>query len=218
MSHRIFVVDDHAITRRGFAFLFSSESDMAICGEAASIAEALEGIPDADPDVVIVDISLADGSGIDLIEEIAERWPALGVLVVSMHEEALYAEQALRAGADGYVMKSEVHAVGVKALRRVLAGGQYLSDRMNEKLVQQQMNGHAGATASTSERLSNRELEAFELIGQGMTTSEIAERMHISTKTVGTYRRRIKEKLALQNGSELMQRAVRFVALKESTD
>ena len=211
MAHRIFIVDDHAITRKGFAFLFGTKPDLEICGEAASIEEALDEIPAADPDLVIVDISLEDGSGIELIKHLEAQRPELPVLVVSMHDEALYAERALRAGANGYVMKNEVHDVGVEAIRKALGGGLYLSDRMNKKMLLQYMNRRPRDEKSPLERLTDRELETFELIGRGNTTSQIADAMHISPKTVGTYRRRIKEKLALDSGAELVQRAVRFI-------
>lgn len=211
MKRKIFVVDDHDITRKGYMVLINPQPDLEVCGEAGSATEALEKIPDANPDLAIVDISLEDMSGIELIKHLNVLRTDLPILVVSMHDEALYAERALRAGASGYVMKSEVHTAVIDAIRHVFNGGLYLSDRMNKKMLLQYMNRPGEEEASPLEQLTDRELETFELIGRGLSTRQIAEAMCISPKTVGTYRGRIKTKLVLENSAELVQRAVQWV-------
>lgn len=212
MTYRIFVVDDHAVTRKGYVFLLQPHADLDVCGEAGSAAEALDRLPQAAPDLVIADIVMEGTSGIELIKQLSALRPDLPVLVVSMHDEALYAERALRAGACGYVMKSEIHAVYAQAIREVLRGGLYLSSRMNRKMLLQYMNRPPGGETSPLDRLTDRELETFELIGRGRSTSQIASALHISPKTVGTYRSRIKQKLTLGSSSELARRAALWVA------
>jgi DNA-binding NarL/FixJ family response regulator len=210
MKHRIFIVDDHAITRMGYRYIIGEEMDMAICGEASSALEALEKIPDVQPDLVISDLTMEGMSGLELIKHLKAQQPALPVLVVSMHDESLYAERALRAGARGYIMKSEVDVVVVKAIRRILGGGLFVSDPMGSKILMLFAGRHLDAARSPVETFSDRELEVFEHIGRGLSTQQIADAMLISPKTVDTYRARIKEKLAVETYAELLQHAVRW--------
>jgi DNA-binding NarL/FixJ family response regulator len=210
MLARIFVVDDHPIMRRGYGALLSREHDMEVCGEAGSAEEAIEHLPELKPDIAIVDISMEGMNGIELIKRLTSLVPDMPILVVSMHDEMLYAERALRAGARGYIMKKEVDATVVKAIRRILHGGFYLSDRMSNQMMMQYQGGAQEASKSPIERLSDRELEVFELLGRGLSTRDIAEALHISPKTVETHRGRIKNKLALNNSTELLQRAVQW--------
>lgn len=211
MKHNVFIVDDHDVTRRGYAALINADPTFEVCGEASAAGQALKQVTETAPDLVIVDISLPDMSGIELIKHLEALLPDLRILVVSMHDEKLYAERVLRAGADGYVMKSEAHTAIVKALRQVAGGSIYLSDRMNRKLLEQYMNRSTKEETSPLEQLTDRELETFELIGRGLSTSQIADAMCISPKTVGTYRRRIKSKLALATSAELVQHAVQWI-------
>lgn len=213
---RIFVVDDHPMIREGLAAQIANEPSMELCGEAEDVAEAVARIAEADPDLVIVDISLKSGNGIDLVKRIKTKDPALIVLVWSMYPENLYAERALRAGARGYVNKGKSASQIMDAIRTVLAGRTHLSAEMSEKLVGRALGRPGEAKDSWAEKLTDRELEAFELLGNGLTTQQIAGRMHVSHKTVESYRARIKEKLGLGHGIELVQRAVQWVMEKAS--
>lgn len=207
---KILLVDDHPLVREGLANLINQQSDFEVCGEAGNEPLALELIRTVQPDVSIVDISLENGSGIELIKSIKALHPAVTVLVLSMHEESLYAERALRAGARGYIMKREAAKKIIQGIRSVLAGQLYVSDKiaamMNEKYVE----GRTAATASPIEQLSNRELEVFQLMGLGNNNRQIADHLHIGFKTVQAYCARIKEKLKLANATELLREAVRW--------
>lgn len=204
----VLVVDDHPVVCRGLIQLISEQDDMEVCGESDSRVEALQLVKQRRPDLVVVDISLKDGSGIDLIFEIREWNPQARVLVTSIHDESLYADRALRAGAMGYVQKQESAATLIEAIRTVASGRMYLSHRMTERLVIYALGNNDQNQASPIDNLSNRELEVFELLGHGLTSSEIAERMSLKQKTVETYREKIKQKLQLQNGNQLIQHAV----------
>lgn len=208
---KVLVVDDHPVVRQGLALLINHEPDLAVCGEAATAAEALKAIADARPDVAIVDLSLKGASGLDLIKDIKVRHPGLPVLVLSMSDENVYAERALRAGARGYMMKEEATEKVLTALRRVLGGAVYLSDAMASRLLSQFVAGDAAGGGSPVDRLSDRELEVFRLIGQGLGTGEIARRLHLSPKTIETHRAHIKVKLGLDSGTDLLRQAIRFV-------
>ncbi len=211
MKKRILIVDDHPLMRKGLALTLEAEADLEVCGQAASAEEALSMLDTVQPDLAIVDISLPGMSGLELIKHLHTWKPDLPVLVISRHDEALYAERAIRAGARGYVMKIEAVDVIVKAVRRVLAGGLYVSEEISERLLLS-MTGHRRTEARTPvELLSDRELEVFELTGRGLTTREIAERLHLSVKTIESYRARIKTKLGLRSAAELMQHAVQWV-------
>ena len=208
---RVFLVDDHPLVREWLANLIDQQPDLKVCGEAGSAAAALTGIATARPDVAIVDITLGGRSGLDLIKDLKLMHPSVAVLVLSMHDEGLYAERALRAGARGYIMKREVTRKVVLAIRRVQQGRVYMSEQQAAHLAEKLVTGAPDASESPVARLSDRELEIFRLVGQGQATREIAEALHLSAKTVQAYYVRIKEKLGVANANELMREAVRWV-------
>lgn len=210
-KHRIFIVDDHPIFRQGLAQLINQESDLCVCGEADDYQGALRAVAELNPDMVIVDITLKDMSGIDLIKEVRKLNRGINMLVISMHDESLYAERALRAGARGYVMKQEASESIVQAIRQVRIGGIYVSPRMTEQMLSRFVEGPLDAVESPLKALTDREMEVFHLIGEGLGISEIGLRLHLSVKTIGTYRERIKEKLNLRNSTELLRHAFNWV-------
>jgi len=201
-------VDDHPIVRHGLTEMINHEKDLMVCGTAEDLRKALEQITALKPDLVVVDISLKGSNGIELLKNIKVRYPKMLVLMLSMHDEALYAVRALRAGAPGYIMKQEATKKVLTAIRQVLAGEIYLSEKMEKKMMQQLAGGRAGRTGSPIEDLSDRELEVFGLIGQGHGTRQIAEELHLSIKTIESHRAHIKEKLNLKNATELLQHAI----------
>ncbi len=207
---KILIVDDYPIMRRGLVELIDQERDLAVCGEAESIASALDAIKQRSPQVVLVDLSLKNESGLELIKDIKLRYPKIMILVLSMHDEEIYAERVLRAGAHGYIMKQQATDQILAAIRRVLAGEFYLSDAMASKIVRSVTGDRPAPTSSPVERLSDRELEVFRLIGAGLGTRQIAERFSRSIKTVETYREHIKLKLDLKDSSELVQNAIQW--------
>jgi DNA-binding NarL/FixJ family response regulator len=207
----VLIVDDHPIVRQGLAQLINQENDIEVCGQAEDAHEAIQTIRELDPDLVIVDISLRDTSGVDLIKDLRIQYPDLPILTLSMHDEAVYGERALRAGARGYIMKQEATEKVVTAIRRVLAGEIYVSDDMAAKMVSKLVGGVSRKTGSPIENLSDRELEVFRMIGEGFNTREMAEKLHLSVKTIETYRAHIKDKLALQDASELLRAAIQWV-------
>lgn len=215
MGYKIFVVDDHPLMRRGYASLINQEPDLKLCGEAGSADEALEKVQESRPDLVIADISMEGMNGIELIKHLHARKPDLPVLVVSMHDELLYAERALSAGARGYVMKNEVDTSVIGAINKILQGGLYVSERMQSRILAQYATGRHVERAPL-EQLADRELEIFELIGRGMSTRQIAETLHISPKTVESHRGRIKAKLGIESTGELRQRAVLWLHNKKA--
>lgn len=204
---RILLVDDHAVVRYGIAQLINHEGDLEVCGEEEDAAHALGQIPRLKPDLVVVDISLKDSSGLELIRNIKAQYQRIPMLVVSTHDESVYAEVAFRAGALGYLMKAAALEKIVVAIRRVLSGNIYVSDALAARLLRQQVSGRPSVQESVTERLTSRELEVFQLIGQWKKTSEIARQLHLSIKTIEYYREQIKQKLDLHNASELTQRA-----------
>jgi len=208
---RVLVVDDHPVVREGLAAMLGTETDMEVCGEAEDVAGALALLKTARPDVAIIDVTLKKGSGIELVKRIRAHDGDVRVLVWSMYPEELYAERALRAGAQGYVHKGRSTLEVLVALRAVLEGKVYLSGDQADRLLRRIVGGAKDTERSSVECLSDRELEAFELMGQGRNTEQIAEAMHISPKTVETFRARIKEKLDLDNITELIQQATRWV-------
>jgi DNA-binding NarL/FixJ family response regulator len=208
---RIVLVEDHPVTREGFAQLLNFEDDLQVCGQAATAAEALHVVARVKPNLLIADISLVGPSGLELIKDLAGRYPALAVLVLSTHDETVYAERALRAGARGYIMKSEPTERILAAIRQVLNGKLYLSERMHERLVGRLARGPSAAADSEAELLSDRELEVFQLMGQGQSTAQIAAALKLSPSTIATHRTHIQEKLNLKNLTELMRRAVQWV-------
>jgi DNA-binding NarL/FixJ family response regulator len=207
---KVLLVDDHPLVREGLVNLISQQADLQICGEASSEPQALELIRTVQPHVAIVDISLESGSGIELIKSIKALFPAVMVLVLSMHDESLYAERALRAGARGYIMKREAAKKVIEAIRCVLAGQLYVSDKIAALLAEKFIKGGTAATISPIEQLSNRELEVFQLLGLGQNTRQIADHLHVGFKTVQAYCARIKEKLNLANATELLREAIRW--------
>jgi DNA-binding NarL/FixJ family response regulator len=208
---RVFIVDDHPLVRESLASLIEQQPDMTVCGEAASAAAAFAGIEATRPDVAVVDLTLGGRTGLDLIKDLRHSRPEVAVLVLSMHDEELYAERALRAGARGYIMKREATRKVIEAIRRVHSGKVHLSDHLAETLAEKLVAGTPAAPESPVTRLSDRELEIFRLVGVGRATREIAETLHLSTKTVQAYYVRIKEKLGLANANELMREAIRWV-------
>jgi len=207
---KVLLVDDHPLVREGLVNLINQQAYLQVCGEAGSEPEALELIRTAQPHVAIVDLSLESGSGIELIKSIKAMFPAVTVLVLSMHDESLYAERALRAGARGYVMKREAAKKVIEAIRCVLAGQLYVSDKIAALMAEKFVGGRPAATASPIEQLSNRELEVFQLLGLGHNTRQIADHLHVGFKTVQAYCARIKEKLKLANATELLSEAIRW--------
>jgi DNA-binding NarL/FixJ family response regulator len=213
---RILVVDDHPIVRQGLAQLIAREPNMSMCAEAEDAAHALKAIETAAPNFVIVDISMKGPDGIDLLKSIRCSHPQLPVLILSMHDESVYAERALRAGANGYMMKQEATENVLVAVRRIWGGEIYISDKIASKILRNLAAGPGSAKRSTIESLTDRELEVFQLIGRGCSTREIAEELHVSVKTVETYHAHIKEKLSLRNVRELVQHAAQWVAASDN--
>ena len=209
-QYRIFLVEDHPIFRLGLRDLIEQESAFHICGESDNIGSAWNMITNNLPDMVIIDISLTGRSGLELTKQLKDEYPELPTLVLSMHEESIYAERALKVGARGYIMKHETVNLLVDAINAVRAGKVYLSDKMTSEILVKMVGGTTKSPLPL-ECLTNRELEVFERIGGGLTTREISEQLNLSPKTIGTYRERIKEKLNIRNSSELSQRAVQWV-------
>jgi len=209
-KRRILVVDDHPIVRQGLALLINREPDLVVCGEAEEAAGAMHVLASARPDVLIVDISLNGPDGLDLLKNIRTTDPTLPVLILSMHDETIYAERALRAGANGYIMKQEATERVLVALRRILNGEIYVSDRIGNRMLKHYITGSGTLRNSSIADLSDRELEVFRLIGEGHGTRQIAEELHLSVKTVESYQAHIKEKLSLRSARELMQHAIQW--------
>src|SRR5687767_1435138 len=209
-KNEIVIVDDHPIVRQGLAEMVNQEPDLAVSGTAEDVHRALEVVERHKPDLVIVDVSLKGSNGIELLKNIKIRFPRMLVLVLSMHDESLYAVRALRAGAAGYIMKQEATDRVLGAIRRVLTGEIYLSEKMERKMMHQLVGGRSARTGSPIEDLSDRELEVFGLIGQGHGTRQIAEELHLSIKTIESHRAHIKEKLNLRTATELVQHAIQW--------
>lgn len=207
---RVLVVDDHPIVREGISAVINRERDLEVVGQAGGLAEAMRLHRELKPDIVVADVSLTDGNGLELVKEMIAQDSQAKVLVQSMHEESLYAERSLRAGARGYINKEESATQLVNAIRHVLHGRVYLSTRMTDRLLNRSVRG-IDADRSPIESLSDRELEVFEQIGRGMTTRRIAQNLYLSPKTIETYRENIKTKLCLRNATELTQHAVQWV-------
>jgi DNA-binding NarL/FixJ family response regulator len=213
---RVFVVDDHPIVRQGLSQLINREPDLTVCGEAEDARTALDRIAPSEADILIVDVSLEGPDGIELLKTIRSRDTKLPVLMLSMHDESLYAERALRAGANGYIMKQEATERVLIAIRQILSGEVYVSDRMAQKMMQQFIHRSRVANRSSMAELTDRELEVFRLIGQGHGTRQIAEELHLSVKTVESYYAHIKDKLSLRNARELVQHAVQWINSESS--
>ena len=214
---RILVVDDHPIVRQGLALLINREPDLVVCGEAEEATGAMHVLASARPDVLIVDISLNGPDGLDLLKNIRTTHPALPVLILSMHDETIYAERALRAGANGYIMKQEATEKVLVAVRRILNGEIYVSDHIANKMLKHYITGAGTLRNSSIADLSDRELEVFRLIGEGHGTRQIAEELHLSIITVESYQAHIKEKLSLRSARELMQHAIQWNMNEKTT-
>jgi len=210
-AKRIVIVDDHPLFRKGLEQLINSGDSFAVCGEAGNAADAMSEIRKLHPDLVIIDISLPGANGIELIKNVRAEFPKLLILVLSMHDESLYALRSLRAGAQGYVMKQEALGNVVNAIHEVFAGRPYLSPAMSAKLITNFVGAPGEGQASATDRLSDRELEILELLGKGGEVREIAKALHISPKTVETHRAHIKEKLKLTNARQVTRFAVQWV-------
>jgi len=210
-TRTVLIVDDHPIVRQGLAQLIEQERDLHVCGQAEDAHEAMQAIRTLKPDMVIVDISLKDTSGMELIKDLKVRHADLPILTLSMHDESMYAERSLRAGARGYIMKQEATEKVITAIRRVLAGEVYVSDTVATRMVSRLAAGAGAASASPLESLSDRELEVFRLIGEGNGTRQVAEKLHLSVKTIETYRAHIKEKLGFKDANELFRAAIEWV-------
>jgi DNA-binding NarL/FixJ family response regulator len=207
---RIFIVDDHPLVREGLTNLINGQDDLIICGEAKDSAQALDGIMKTRPDVALIDISLENESGLELVKQLRSRFPNVALIVLSMHDETLYAERVLRAGARGYVMKHETSKSVLASIRRVLEGGVYVSERIVNRMARRVSSARVPVSSSPVERLSDRELEIFRLLGQGRSTSQIAEDLNLSLKTVQAYCARAKEKFGVTSLTELLRAAIRW--------
>lgn len=209
-KYRVLLVDDHPIVRQGLALLIDREEDLSVCGEAEGAHTAFHAIESLHPDIVVLDISLNGPDGLDVLKEIRMKSADLPVLILSMHDESIYAERAMRAGANGYIMKQEATEKVLVAIRRILQGDVYLSDRRTSTMLQQFVRGTAPAKSSPLLNLTDRELEVFRLIGEGHGTRRIADELHLSVKTIESYQAHIKDKLALRNARELVQHAIEW--------
>ncbi len=213
---RVFVVDDHPIVRQGLAMLVNREPDLTVCGEAEDAQTAMQAVTATKPDILVLDISLNGPDGLDLLKNVRTRHPDLPVLVLSMHDESIYAERALRAGAKGYIMKQEATDKVLVALRRILGREIYVSERIANRMLQHYIGSPAAGKPSSIADLTDRELEVFRLIGEGHSTRQIAEELHISVKTVESYQAHIKEKLSLRSARELVQHAIQWTISENS--
>lgn len=205
---RVLIVDDHELVRRGLAEMIEREGDLTVCAEAADAPSAISRIRETAPDLVLADITLQDGDGLELVKQIRSAYPKTPVLVVSMHDENLYAERAIRAGALGFVSKSEPAQVIVEAMRSVLRGRVHVSKHLADRLLQRMTSGMPAPEETPLDMLSDREMEVLNLLGEGLSTRDVAERLHLSTKTIHTYREHLKKKLGLTSASELIRYAV----------
>lgn len=210
-KRRIFLVDDHPITRQGVVVLINQESDLEVCGEADSAPKAFDLLQKSKADLAVVDISLKTTSGIELTKNLKVLLPDLPVLIMSMHDESLYAERALRAGAKGYVMKQEASDNILIAIRRILDGELYLSDKMKEKMLHRLVHNRKDEVVFSIDTLSDREMEVFQLIGNGFSTRQIATKLNLSVKTIDSYREHLKLKLHIEKGADLVRHAIQWV-------
>jgi DNA-binding NarL/FixJ family response regulator len=205
---RILLVDDHPLVRERLTEIIGREPDLLVCGEAEDRHDAIAAVAAQHPDLAIIDLALKNSDGLELIKDIRSRWPKVHMLVVSMHDESLYAERVIRAGAQGYITKQEATRKILLAIRRVLEGSIYLNERVAAHIIGRLTARSGNVAAAPSEVLADRELQVFDLTGRGLNTNDIAARLHIAVKTVETYRARIKDKLNLKDSSELLQLAI----------
>ncbi|HQP49163.1 MAG TPA: response regulator transcription factor [Spirochaetota bacterium] len=214
---RIFIVEDHPLFREGIAQLINTEDDLEVCGGAAGAPDALEQIAVLKPDLVIVDITLKNSSGIDLTRELHKKYESLPILVLSMHDEPIFADRVLKAGASGYITKEESTDSVIRAIRRVLSGKMYISDDIMDHFLNRFKSGGKNIDASPVESLSEREFEVFNLIGQGHTNRQIGDMLCVSSRTISTYRERIKEKLNIESNAELNRYILRWMQAREQS-
>src|SRR5579863_7441161 len=214
-ARRVLIVDDHPIVRQGLRRVMENEEDLTVCGEAETARDARIAIKELNPDVVIADISLKQGDGIELVRDVRAHHPTLPILVLSMHDETIYAERMLSAGANGYIMKQAASEQFLASLRRVLDGGIYVSEAVGNNMIQKFAAGGAYISANPIDRLSNRELQILHMIGKGMSTRETAQSLNLSIKTIESHRQRIKRKLNLATGTQLVQYAVNWFTGRE---
>ena len=207
---RVFIVDDHPLVREGLSNLINGQDDLIVCGEAKDSAQTINGMVKARPDVALIDISLENESGLELVKQLGSQFPQVALIILSMHDEALYAERALRAGARGYVMKHETSKSVLASIRQVLAGGVYFSGKIVKRMALRIASSGEAPARSPVERLSDRELEIFRLLGQGRTPSQIAGDLNLSLKTVQAYCARAKEKFGVSSLTELLRAAIRW--------
>lgn len=216
MAHQVYIVEDHPVMRQGYAALVEAEMGLEICGETGAAPEARQEIPNTEPDLAIIDLSLQEGSGLELVKDLQDLCPDLPILVVSVHDEELYAERVLQAGASGYLRKSVPAETVVTAIHRILEGGIFFEEKIKEQMLFRFHGGDAKTAQPMLEDLSDRELEVFEYLGRGLTSNEIAEELNLSPKTIDTYRSRAKEKLGLSSNAALRRRAVVWLELSEA--
>jgi DNA-binding NarL/FixJ family response regulator len=213
---RVLLVDDHPMMRAGLAHLIERQPDLTVCGEAANPAEAFKALPSARPDIVLADLTMPGRSGLEFVKDLLAATPTLRILVVSMHDEAVFAERALRAGARGYIMKEAGGEAVVAAIRQILRGEVYVSPAMSARILEGLSSKKPRGSSSPIEKLSDREFEIFQLVGQGRSTRDIAEQLHLSPKTVDVHRSHLKEKLELKDSTSLVRYAVRWVETQKT--
>lgn len=212
-KRRVLIVDDHTVLREGLTLVINAQPDLVVCGEAGNVAGGLQAVTATEPDIALIDLSLTGGSGLELVKDLKANQPNLPTLVLSLHDEALYAERALRAGARGYIMKRAATTELLAAIRKVLEGEVYLSETMGSVVVSQTLGDRETSTSGDPlEQLSDRELEVFQLLGEGHSTREIAEQLGLSIKTISCYRQNIQTKLQLKDAAGLVQRAIHWAA------
>ena len=211
VKHRILIVDDHPVVRKGVSQLLDEDPDLAVSGEAENMAGALKSIKEHKLDLVLLDISLGKESGLDVLRRLKARYPGLAILIFSMHDESYYAERVLRAGARGYIMKHVMAESIIQAVQKVLSGGIYLSPKMSGLILQQLSEGRALARGSPIGSLTDREIEIYRLLGEGLTAKMIAAKLHLSVKTIDSHRESMKKKLGLSNARELFRHAILWV-------
>lgn len=209
-KYSLFIIDDHAVVREGLAMVINQEPDMEVCGSADDGPVALQKLFDIKPDIIIVDLSLTTSDGLEVIKSVKARYDDMLILVLSMREEMVFAERCIRAGASGYVMKSEKPSIIIEALRKILAGKIYFSERMTEYVLNKAMNLKNCNDKDVVEALTDREFQVFQMVGNGLTTKQIAEKLNLSVKTIDAFRERMKHKLGLKNASELAQYAIKW--------
>lgn len=213
---RVLLVDDHPMMRAGLAHLIERQPDLTVCGEAANPVEAITVLPAANPEIVLADLTMPGRSGLEFVKDVLALTPTLPILIVSMHDEAVFAERALRAGARGYIMKEAGGEAVVAAIRQILRGEIYVSAAMSTRILEGLSSKKPRGSASPIEKLSDREFEVFQLIGQGKSTRDIATQLHLSTKTVDVHRSHLKEKLELKDSTSLIRYAVRWVETQKT--